>query len=94
MLVSKRWDFFCVGGTVLQGWDLPQRHAAFPTRFQPADSRGLPPTRALRSRGAIGPSALRAQGYIPRCRLTAPDGNFAIVFAADPTPAVLPSHPT
>ncbi len=43
---------------------------------------------------AKAPSALRAQGVSPRCRLKAPDGNSAIVFAADPTPAVLPSHPT
>ncbi len=77
------------GGTVLQGWDLSQKHAAFPTRCQLADSRGPAPTRALRSRGAKSPSALRAQGSGSRCQLSAPDGNSAIVFATDPTPAVL-----
>ncbi len=39
--------------------------------------------------GPKGPSALRAQGSGPRCQLPTPDGNSAIVFATDPTPAVL-----
>ncbi len=93
MLVSKRWDFF-VGGTVLQGWDLPQKHAAFPTRSMRLIREAFRQLALCAHEEAKAPSALRAQGVSPRCRLKAPDGNSAIVFAVDSTPAVLPSHST
>lgn len=57
--------------TVQQGWDLPQKQAAFPTRRQLADSRSLPPTRASCSLRAKAPRPFghKASVFAASCRL-------------------------
>ncbi len=77
---------------VLQEQELPQKHAAFPrccSRLIREDVRKLA---LCAHEEPKGPSALRAQCYRLRCRLAAPYGSLAIVFATVLAPAVLTLH--